>query len=229
MTVGRRGGPRTYPGPDDQRRGGERRRVDDQGPAGAEEAGDGASGREPEDLRELVRGERHRGPHHVPLAGQHVGIDGRARRGERRADQRDQEQQRDQPGQGTPGMAMTRTSAHRTRSQAIITRAARVPVGQPGQHHAADERRHDAGYEGDRCEQGRTGPVVDEHGQRDAGELITDDRQELSRPQSPELRHREHVAECRRGLLGCTPPGHRVSSYLALRLSGSLRSSVITS
>ena len=72
--------------------------------------------------------------------------------------------------------------------------------------------------------------VVDEHGQRDASELITDDRQELSHPQSPELRHREHVAEPRlRGLLGQTPPGHRVSSYLALRLSGPLRSSVITS
>jgi len=45
---------------------------------------------------------------------------------------------------------------------------ARVPVGQPGQRHAADERRHDARYEGDRREQGRMGAVVDEHGQRDA-------------------------------------------------------------
>ena len=74
-------------------------------------------------------------------------------------------------------------------------------------------------------------PLLEGHlvGQRDAGELITDDRKELSRPQSPELRHCEHVAERRRGLLGCTLPGHRVSSYLTLRLSGPLRSSVITS
>ncbi len=229
MSTAGRSGSRAHPGPDDERGRGERGRVDEQGQARAEEPDGGAPRREAEDLRELVGGDRHRGPHHVPVAGQHVGIDRRARRGERRSGQRDQEEQHDQSGQGHAGYGHDQDERPPDEVAGDHHEAARVPVGEPGQRHAADERRHDAGHEGDRGEQSRTGAVVDEHGQRDTSKLITDNRQELSRPQSPELRHREYVAEGRRGLLGCTPPGHRVSSYLVLRLSEPLRSSVITS
>src|SRR4029077_8616630 len=98
------------------------------------------------------------------------------------------------PGRGTPGMAMIRTTAHRMRSQVIMTPRrgylsasqarvtpppARTLVPQPGQGDAPDERRHDAAHEGDRGEQGRTRPVVDQHGQGYSGELITNHRQKL--------------------------------------------------
>jgi hypothetical protein len=96
---------------------------------------------------------------------------------------------------------------------------ARMPVGQPGQRDAADEGRNHADHEGDRREQRRPGPVEDQHGQRDTGELIPDDRQQLRQPQRPELGHRQHVTEPDlRGLLGRSP---RATACLVMVPSGS--------
>jgi hypothetical protein len=185
---------------------------------------------EPDDLRELERGEADRGAEHVLLAVEHVGVDGRAGRGERSPGERHHEQERHHRGQRH---ARDDHDQHQGAPQQVADdhhAPARMPVGQPGQRDTADESGHDADHEGDRREQRRLGPVEDQHRQRDPGQLVTDDRQELRQPQRPELGHREHVAEPDlRGLLGRSPPGHRVSGYVVLRLSTTLRSSVITS
>jgi hypothetical protein len=49
--------------------------------------------------------------------------------------------------------------------------------------------------ERDRREQRRAGPVVDQEGQRDPGQLVAAHRQDLGQPQGAELGHSEHVTE----------------------------------
>ena len=84
---------------------------------------------------------------------------------------------------------------------------ARQPVGQPRQSQATDESRHDADGKGDSGQQRRACALEDQQGERDPGQLIPGDGQHLGRPQRPELRDPEDLAEGRWALRRSDPAG----------------------
>ena len=192
---GRRRGPPVRPQPDDQGGQGEGARIDDERGPDAQEADQRAADHEAEDLGQLVRGQRHRGAEHVPVPRQDVGVDRGPGGGERRAHQGHGEQQRDQRGDRQAGQHHDEDQPAADQVAGDHDLAARQPIRQAAQEHAADEGGHDAGRERDRREQRRAGPVVDQEGQRDPGQLVAAHRQDLGQPQGAELGHGEHVAE----------------------------------
>ena len=70
----------------------------------------------------------------------------------------------------------------------------RPAVGQAGQQQPAQKLRRDARRVGRRRPQGGAGMRVHQNGQCHPGQLIPADRQNLRRPQRPELGHSEDVA-----------------------------------
>jgi hypothetical protein len=173
----------------------ERGRIGQQRGLHAQERDGGTPGRKPDDLGGQHSGHRHGNPEHVLVAVQDVGIDGGPGREEQRADHRDRDQQHDQQCQRHPGHGHDHDQRSADQVGADHHLAAGQPVSEPGQRHSADERRHHAGRERHGRQQRRAGTVVDQHGERDPGQLIAGHRKQLGQPQGTELGHPEHVAE----------------------------------
>ena len=122
-------------------------------------------------------------------------VERRPGRGERRADQRHQEQRCHLGRERQPRQHHDHHQPGPDQVAADHRRPAGEPVGQARQREPAHEQGHAAGGEGDGGQQRRVGLPVDQQGESDPGELVADDGQQLRDPQRPELGHREDLAE----------------------------------
>ena len=110
---------------------------------------------------------------------------------------------------GRPGTVIARTRTRQARSQVIITRRrghrSAVHDGPgAGEHGGRADREHGSGVARG------PGPVVDQDGEGDAGDLIAGDGGELGGPQRPVLGHRENVTVGHAGG-HVSQGGHRVT------------------
>ncbi len=186
--VGGRGRPRGDGQPD--QRGGDRERggVDQQRLSGAHRGHEDAAGGVAGDLRGAEGEAGQRGRRGVPVVVvEHVADQrgpGGGERGrqqghrEHRGEQGRQRQAGDGRHRGQPGAGQVAADHHG---------ATRVPVGQAGQQRAADQRGQQGDRVGRRRGEWRAGGGEYQQGQRDPGELVTDQRRRPGRPQPAEL------------------------------------------
>jgi hypothetical protein len=180
---------------DDHRRQREGDRVAEQRGGRAHGGDEQPTEREADHLRRLVGDLPDREAALVQLASEDLGVERPLRRGVRRAEQHDN----DQEGAQRPQW-QARHRHHGDEHGAQHVRgdhdlAAAVPVGEPGEQHSAGERREEGQGVGDCGPQRGAGAAVHQHHQRDPGELVARDRGQLGRPHHPELRHAEDRAQ----------------------------------
>ncbi len=202
--------------PQQQRRHRERGAVCEQGQAAAEDRDDHAACREPGHDPHLPGDLRGCQAERVAVTGQDRRIQGGAGALERGVHRRDREEQEHHGPQRHTGQHHDghEHHAHEVTGDHDVT--AGVTVRQAGQREPADQPWQVAGGICQRGQQRRSGALVDQHGERDPGELVPGDRRQVREPDSPELATGEHLAERHpgrlRGLRGvCCRAGHRTS------------------